>query len=260
MVQFDDIKHFFPLELVRNTNSYKYMIKEYVLVLALNFLFTSKWAKYLCFIGGTNLRLIKGIDRFSEDLDFDCTNLSENDFREMSNDVLEYLQKDGWNVEIRNGNQERLKAFRTNIYFPQLLFELGLSGHKEERFLIKLEAQDQGVEYRSKTAFINRCGYFFPVVVPEDDVLCAMKLCAMLQRSKGRDFYDAMFLLNLTQPNYEFMRLRVGVSSKNELKEAVSSLLETVNLQQKQKDFEHLLFHPNKSQQILYFKEFVNSL
>ena len=26
------------------------------------------------FIGGTNLRLVKGIDRFSEDLDFDCKN------------------------------------------------------------------------------------------------------------------------------------------------------------------------------------------
>ncbi|MBG0766428.1 MAG: nucleotidyl transferase AbiEii/AbiGii toxin family protein [Spirochaetaceae bacterium] len=29
------------------------------------------------FIGGTNLRLIKHIDRFSEDLDFDCTDTDD---------------------------------------------------------------------------------------------------------------------------------------------------------------------------------------
>ncbi len=33
------------------------------------------------------------------------------------------------------------------IHFPELLFDLGLSGHKEERFLIKVESQDQGIVY-----------------------------------------------------------------------------------------------------------------
>ncbi|MCK9626641.1 MAG: nucleotidyl transferase AbiEii/AbiGii toxin family protein [Bacteroidales bacterium] len=31
----------------------------------------------MTFIGGTNLRFVKGIDRFSEDLDFDCKDLSK---------------------------------------------------------------------------------------------------------------------------------------------------------------------------------------
>ena len=54
--------------------------------------------------------------------------------------------------ESRDRKNERLTAFRCNLHFPELLFTLGLSGHREERFLVKLEAQDQGVSYESSSA------------------------------------------------------------------------------------------------------------
>ena len=55
----------------------------------------------MTFIEGTNLRLAKGIDRFSEDLDFDCKHFTEKEFIRMSDDVLTFMQRSGLSVSCR---------------------------------------------------------------------------------------------------------------------------------------------------------------
>jgi len=72
MIDLQQIKNYFSVELRENAAFQKYILKEYVQLLILDFLSTSAYIKKITFIGGTNLRLVKGIDRFSEDLDFDC--------------------------------------------------------------------------------------------------------------------------------------------------------------------------------------------
>jgi predicted nucleotidyltransferase component of viral defense system len=211
----------------------------------------------MAFIGGTNLRLVKGIDRFSEDLDFDCKRLSEQDFTAMTEEVLSFLQHSGWRAEARDKANSKLKAFRKSIYFPELLFELGLSGYKEERFLIKIESQDQGVDYTPTMVNIKGCGFFFPFPVPPDDILCAMKISALLSRRKGRDFYDAMFLLALTKPNYAYLTQKWNIHHWADLKEALVQSLEKVDLKNKSQDFIHLLFQKN-GDKILLFPDFIN--
>ena len=57
-----------------------------------------------------------------------------------------------------------------------------MSGHKEARFLIKLESQDQQIDYRSTLVNIKGCGFFFPFPVPPDKIMCSMKIAAMLER------------------------------------------------------------------------------
>jgi predicted nucleotidyltransferase component of viral defense system len=141
-----------------------------------------------------------------------------------------------------------------------LLFELGLSGHKDERFMLKLESQDQGIPYEPTLGFIKGCGLFFSFPVPSDGVLCAMKIAAMLNRGKGRDYYDVMFLLAQTPPDYRFLAARCGIHDLPELKAAVETSLQSVDLSQKRKDFEHLLFHRDNSQRILHFRDFIQSL
>ena len=56
------------------------MLKEYLQLLILDYLTTTPYIKKIALIGGTNLRLTKGIDRFSEDIDFDCKDLSKQEF------------------------------------------------------------------------------------------------------------------------------------------------------------------------------------
>lgn len=260
MIALEHVLNFYPPALTRNAAFQKHIIKEYVQLQVLDFLATTAYVRNITFIGGTNLRLVKGIDRFSEDLDFDCKQLTDDAFLEMTDAVILFLQRSGFTVEARDRDNSRLTAFRRSLHFPEFLFNLGLSGHREERFMLKLEAQDQGVAYTPKMAFIKGCGLFFAFPVPPDAVLCAMKLAALLNRGKGRDYYDAMFLLAQTQPDYGFLSARCGVTDLQELKTAIEENLQTADLNQKHCDFEHLLFNRDNSRRILNFRDFVNSL
>ncbi|MDR2883394.1 MAG: nucleotidyl transferase AbiEii/AbiGii toxin family protein [Alistipes sp.] len=260
MIRLDQIKGYFLAELQGNANYDKYMLKEYIQLMILDFLSTSPYVEKVVFIGGTNLRLVKGIDRFSEDLDFDYKHFSEGDFMRMTDDVLRFLQRSGFKAETRDKDNPRLTAFRRNLYFPELVFELGLSGHKAERFLIKIEAQDQGYDYKPVMANIRRAGFFFPFPVPPDAILCAMKLSALLNRAKGRDFYDAIFLLGQTEPDYGYLAAKWGIHGKVELKTALLQIVEKTDLVTKSKDFEHLLFSKNNIRKVLMFREFVEGL
>jgi predicted nucleotidyltransferase component of viral defense system len=260
MIQIEQIKNYFPAQIRENSIFDKHILKEYLQLMILDYLSSTPYIRKMTFIGGTNLRLVKGIDRFSEDLDFDCKDLSKEEFLEMTNGVIQFLERSGLRVEARDKDNSKLTAFRRNIHFPVLLFDLGLSGHKEERFLIKIESQDQRVIYEPVITNIKGCGFFFPFPVPSDGVLCSMKIAAMLARSKGRDFYDLMFLLAQSQPDYDFLSKRCGVNNLQEFKEVTNELLKTVDLKKKQKDFEHLLFNKVKSEKILQFEDFINSL
>ena len=260
MIDLNQIKNYFPADIQENPIFGKYMLKEYVQLLILDFLSSSAHVGKIAFIGGTNLRLIKGIDRFSEDLDFDCKDFSASEFLKMTDDILVFLQRSGFRVETRDKQNEKLKAFRRNIYFPELLFDMTLSGYKEERFLIKIETQNQGFDYERSMVYIKRLGFFFPFPVPPDSVLCAMKISALLSRAKGRDFYDAMFLLQQTEPDYQYLAQKCNIKNKAALKTAFFDITAKTNLKLKSQDFEHLLFNKAKSQKILLFNDFVERL
>ena len=252
MIDIEYIRSFFPPAIAHESRFDRYMLKEYLQLLILDHLATTPYINKVSFIGGTNLRLIQGIDRFSEDLDFDCKELSEEDFMAMTDSVVTYLRQNNIDVETRDKPNPKLMAYRRNLYFPEMLFDLGLTGHKEERLLLKVEAQNQGVPYQPVVANINRMGFF--------DVLCAMKFAAILARQKGRDFYDTIFLLSKTKPNLDFLSARAGISSIDELKTAIAERLKDVDLNQKKRDFSHLVFNEQNAERILLFSDVVAAL
>jgi predicted nucleotidyltransferase component of viral defense system len=256
----DAIRSFYPESMKGQSVFQKHLLKEYVQLIVLEYLATTQHVRKLAFIGGTSLRLLKGIDRFSEDLDFDCKSLDEAELLRMTDGVLVFLTRNGFRPEARDRQRAGLTAFRRSIHFPGLLYELGLTGHRDERFLLKIEAQDQRVPYPCAMGTLKGCGLFFPFPVPPDPVLCAMKISAMLDRGKGRDYYDVMFLLAQTKPDYAFLAARNGVRDWPQLRRAIDASLQTVDLNRKRKDFEHLLFHPDNSRRILRFPDFVGSL
>lgn len=259
MIHPEQLKAFFPPYVGANPALQKYILKEYLQMLMLDYLVSSEFVNRLVFIGGTNLRLVKGIDRFSEDLDFDCKGLSKNAFDRMTNGVTQFLLRNGYNVENRDKLRPKLSAFRRNVYFPGLLYELGLSSHRDERFLIKIEAEDQGVNYSPEMTHVKSCGMFFAIPSPPDPILCSMKLSALISRQKGRDFYDAMFLLPQTRPDYSFLGARHGIYNEKDLKEALLAICDKTKLHQKARDFEHLAFRRQNNKRILHFREFVLS-
>ena len=260
MISIEAIRGFYPAVLSNNPVYYKYLLKEYIQLQVLDYLSNTPYARKLALIGGTNLRLVSGIDRFSEDLDFDCKDLAGNEFIQMSDDILQYLKKNGLNVITRDRESEKLNAWRRSYYFPGFLFDLGLSGHKEEKFLIKVEAEDQEVNYKKEIVNIKSCGFFFSFPVPSEATLSAMKIAAMLNRQKGRDFYDVMFLFGRASPDYSFLKAKAGISTLEELKRSTEKMLMTTDLKKKMKDFDHLLFNRENSRRILQFGEFIREL
>lgn len=253
MIDLQYIRNFYPASISGNTRFDRLMLKEYLQLLILDFIQTTKYAPLLTFIGGTCLRHVYGIDRFSEDLDFDCKQLTQEDFMTMTDDVITHLQRNGVNAVARDKNNPRLSAFRRNIYFPELLFDLNLSGHREERLLVKIEAQDQGIDYESQIVTINKLGFTFLLRCAPADIICSMKIAAMLGRGKGRDFYDLIFLSSITQPNFDFLRERCGIANGAELKSALENVLARTDLQLKRQDFVHLVVDDRQADKILLF-------
>ena len=80
MIDFELIKNYFPQHIRDNAQFSNDILKEYIQLMILDFLSSTPYVRKLTFIGGTNLRLVKGIDRFSEDLDFDCKDMSKEEF------------------------------------------------------------------------------------------------------------------------------------------------------------------------------------
>ena len=70
MIDLNYISGFFAKPLRENPAFAKHIVKEYIQLMVLDYLSSTPYIRKLSFIGGTNLRLVKGIDRFSEDLDW----------------------------------------------------------------------------------------------------------------------------------------------------------------------------------------------
>ncbi|MBI4649401.1 MAG: nucleotidyl transferase AbiEii/AbiGii toxin family protein [Bacteroidia bacterium] len=257
MINIDHILSYYP-EVMQKTKKVQ-IVKEYIQLILLNHLSNSRFVKKICFIGGTSLRLIYGIDRFSEDLDFDDNSISRSEFIDMTDSVVRHLQNCGINVTTDDKvKDEQLKAYRRNLVFPEFLYKYGLSPFKEAKFLIKIASQNQGVKYVRDVILQNNCGFVFNFPVPPVQVLASMKISALISRKKGRDFYDTMFLLSKTRPDYEFLNVRNGIDNPAKLKEVLLKIANTTDIIHKSKDFEHLLINKDNSKKILLFADFIS--
>ena len=180
------------------------VLREYLQYKILDFIFSSLESQKLRFIGGTALRIVHGLSRFSEDLDFDNIGISFEEFQEISKKVKKGLENEGCEVEISFSGKA---AFRCNIRLPRLLYEQGLSRIASEKILIQLDTENQGFDFVPEKVFINKFDVFRPILVTPIDILLSQKIITAFNRKrpKGRDFYDIMFLIGKTRPNYDFL-------------------------------------------------------
>ena len=68
MLSYNSIQSAYPISL---HSKGRFIIREYLQYKLLEIIYTSIFATKLIFLGGTNLRIVHGNQRFSEDLDFD---------------------------------------------------------------------------------------------------------------------------------------------------------------------------------------------
>lgn len=258
MIGFNEIKNFFADSIRRNPSYNEYMLKEYFHYRMLDIMFSGEYASKLSFIGGTNLRILHHINRFSEDLDFDCFNLSRDEFMSLTDKVIARLKQEGIKVEAEDKERDRkLKAFRRNIIFPGLLFDLGLTGHREKKLLVKIECEPHNYKYEPEKPIIQKFNVFTRIFAPSPDILLSMKTGAVLERGKGRDYYDFIFLSGMTDPNFGYLNDKFEITNQTQLYKRILKSCEKTDFGKKSRDFEKLVLDQAEIKKVLLFRDYI---
>ena len=151
----------------------------------------------LAFHGGTALRFLFSAQRYSEDLDFALEGSREGyDFRAYLRAIQAELQAEGYATQVRVN--ERKVVHSAFIRFPGLLYELGLSPHRDETLAVKLEVDTNPPAGAVLETTVVRRHLILRLQHHDQASLLAGKLHAVLQRPylKGRDLYDLLWYLS----------------------------------------------------------------
>lgn len=253
MLDMEQIESFYP-EYLRPFK--RNLLREYLQYKILEIMFDSRFGRRLSFMGGTAIRIIHSNTRFSEDLDFDNLGLEEKDFGQLTRLIQRELQLEGYTVETKNVFKG---AYRSYIRIPNILFETGLSGHKEEKLSIQVDAEPQRFNYRLDKIILNKFEVFLRINVVPVDILLAQKIFAILERKRpmGRDFYDAVFLLGKTTPNLDYLKLKLEINNWVDLKNRLLLRCGKFDFEQLAKEVEQFLFVPGDSKKVRFFCEYL---
>ena len=171
--------------------------REYLQARILEYLQNSGGMIPLAFHGGTALRFLYDLPRFSEDLDF-ALERPENGF-----DLWKFLEKiqrgfekENYTVQLKMSTKKVVhSAF---VRFPGLLYELGLSGQRNQVLSIKLEVDTNPPAGAGLETTVVRRHVILRLQHHDRASLLAGKLHALLQRDyvKGRDIYDLFWYLS----------------------------------------------------------------
>lgn len=161
--------------------------REFLQLVFLSYLYREPSAKKIYFKGGTAIHLLLGSARFSEDLDFSVT-LNRKELKETISRLEKAMQKELVGVKIlpvyfgKNGLRFRLKYQNSDFKYPLNL---------------RLDFSEEKINSKTASALVTKFPIVsFPIVShlsPEE--ILAEKIRALLERAKGRDFFDLWFLL-----------------------------------------------------------------
>jgi len=187
----------------------RHLIREYLQARILQSLQRAGAMQSLAFHGGTALRFLYGIPRYSEDLDF-ALERSPNayDFRTYLRQIEHDFLAEAYTLDFKVNDKPVVhKAF---IRFQGLLHELGLSPRDSEILAIKLEVDTNPPAGAILATTALKSHVALNIQHHDPTSLFAGKLLAVLLRnySKGRDFFDLWWYLSQSDwplPNFEMI-------------------------------------------------------
>jgi len=264
-------KNFLEDYIKRNNipNNPRRCLVEYLQSEILEILYTSKYGNYLSFLGGTCLRFAYGIERFSEDLDFDAIRLGLN-YAELAKYLKKKLEERGFSIDTRAKKTENI--FIIFLKFSQVLQQMGLTELMDQKIKIKFEVDPtpyKNIAYESKT--ISAYGKMFNIISNTLPTLFAQKIIALKCRpyQKGRDFYDLVWFLaqKKLEPNYAILQEKnffgekpaCRQAGKQELIFELQKIISVLDLKQAVKDVSPFLFYSEQAKWILQLPEFIEN-
>jgi predicted nucleotidyltransferase component of viral defense system len=180
----------------------QHLVREYLQARILQSLQSAGAMQSLAFHGGTALRFLYEIPRYSEDLDFALERAPElYNFRGYLNQIKQDFLAEAYSIDFKISDKTVVhKAF---VRFRGLLYELGLSAHKSEVIAVKLEIDTNPPSGAILTTTSLKRHIALNLQHHDRSSLFAGKLHALLQRAypKGRDVFDLWWYLS--QPKWE---------------------------------------------------------
>ena len=204
----------YVLEVVSRQNGFNAklnIMREYLQAYALKVMRDEGVFRTTAFVGGTALRFLYGLPRFSEDLEFFVTGIegATYSFERLIKKIKEEFELAGYDISVTYNDKKTVQS--AFLKFSGLMHEAGISGLKDQKLSIKLEIDtNPPAGAVLKTDIVNK---YFPLSFLSYEVssLFAGKLHALMTReyTKGKDFFDLGWYLSRWKglvPNIELLR------------------------------------------------------
>lgn len=188
-------------------NNKRAILREYLQTKILNFIYNQNVSHNIIFIGGTSLRLLHDLPRFSEDLDFDLFQITPSSIKILMKSLVKKLTNE--NIDVNLYHNTTTKRYYYELRFPNLLSQLQLSNFKEEKLTIKFDYESYWTNHSKNTILLKRYGYLVNVVsIPLNQTL-VQKLYAYTKRKQtlARDIFDIVWLYGQdATPDWNFAK------------------------------------------------------
>lgn len=224
------------LEEARNNNlpilKRRAIVREYLQTIILSGIYRNELGKKMFFMGGTALRFFYNLPRFSEDLDFNTKDMTSQEFNEIVENVVKpNLLKEGF--EISTHYKERGNLFIAHLDFNKIIKQYDVVDNRKPSLMVKIEINRPAWLLNTESKALSLYGYHFSSILMSRGNLLSEKVCALLNRKRGRDIYDTLFMLQRKFPFNEEVLTANGV--KLHIKDTILSYIN--NLTEKELEF-----------------------
>lgn len=187
---------------------------EYIQIKILEYIFQKEYWKKLILIWWSSIRLLRDWNRPSNDLDFDSEWISNNDFEEICFDIKNLLENLWYKVTLINKNNE---VNSENIIYHKTFkvendFEISwytIKFNSNIHINIKIDLKDSEWNYNKEWISAIKSISWTKIQTARIDSLLSKKIIWFLSRSHeysiAKDLFDIIFLLEFTEPDYNFL-------------------------------------------------------
>ncbi len=184
-----------------NTDIIRVIVKEDLQNYILKAIYDDEKLNQLIFIGGTALRKLHNLPRYSEDLDFtSALELNFDDIGVAIDNYLRSLKFTDFDYTIHKGELLNRLIIKFSI-----LNDIGLSGYSNEKIHVKVESTKTDFEYKTTVVPTNLSNLPIVIRTYPIETLFAGKVLACLDRVfkkgdssiniKGRDYFDLLWYM-----------------------------------------------------------------
>lgn len=187
-------------------------LKEITQEVALYSLYKAGFFQNACFLGGTSLRILHGLDRFSEDLDFSLWKPNQKfSLDNYLDKAMVYMNAYGYDLSFDKKDLSD-KAVQSRFLKDDSIKNVLTFKHVQDtrsKIKIKIEIDTNPPVGADRTAENVNFPMDFPVAAYDLKSCMSGKIHALLCRPylKGRDWYDLLWYISEgTSPNLVFLK------------------------------------------------------